>query len=203
MKTAAPDEKKALRAAMTARRAALPPPERARLSLRMQERILALPAFGAARTVLLYSPVRGEADTSLLLETLWRRRARVLLPRCRPELPGEMDLFCVTGLAELKPGAWGIPEPDPAACDLHDGCAIDAALIPGVAFDRQGTRLGLGGGYYDRLLAQPDMAACLKIGPAYGFQVVDRLPRETWDRPVDLVVTENETVLCAGQKDTP
>ncbi len=198
MKTAIQDQKQALRSAMTARRAELPPAERSRLSLRIQERILALPAFAAARTVLLYSPVRGEADTSLLLEHLWRRGARVLLPRCRPERPGEMDLFCVAGLAELKPGAWGIPEPDPAACDLFEGCAIDLAVVPGVAFDRAGARLGLGGGYYDRLLAQPDMAACLKIAPAYGFQVVERLPREAWDRPMDIILTESETLEIKG-----
>lgn len=194
MKTAAMDEKHAIRTTMTARRRDLPTQDRIRLSVRIQERIISLPAVAEASTVLLYSPVRGEADTSLLLETLWRRRVRVLLPRCRPEAPGAMDLFCVAGLAELKPGAWGIPEPDPSACDLHEGCSIDLAIIPGVAFDRACNRLGMGGGYYDRLLAQPGMADCLKIGPGYGFQIVERLPRESWDRPMDLVVTESELI---------
>ncbi len=194
MKTAAMDEKQALRADLTARRRDMPAQERIRLSVRVQERIIALPAFAEATTVLLYAPVRGETDTSLLLETLWRKRSRVLLPRCRPETPGEMDLFCVAGLAELKPGAWGIPEPDPAACSLHEGCGIDLAIIPGVAFDRACNRLGMGGGYYDRLLAQPGMAQCLKIGPAFAFQIVNRLPVETWDRPLDLVVTESEII---------
>lgn len=194
MKTAAMDEKHAIRTAMTVRRRDLPTQDRIRLSVRIQERIITLPAFAEAATVLLYSPVRGEADTSLLLETLWRRRVRVLLPRCRPETPGTMDLFCVAGLAELKPGAWGIPEPDPSACDLHEGCGIDLAIIPGVAFDRACNRLGMGGGYYDRLLAQPGMAECLKIGPAYGFQIVERLPHEGWDRSMDLVVTESELI---------
>ena len=65
--------------------------------------------------------------------------------------------------------------------------------MPGVTFDTKGGRLGFGGGYYDRLLALPMAASALTIGLAYAFQVVPRLPAESWDKPVDILVTELQT----------
>ena len=65
--------------------------------------------------------------------------------------------------------------------------------MPGVAFDVRGTRLGFGGGYYDRLLALPMARAALTVGLAYAFQVLPQLPAAAWDRPVDVLVTERKT----------
>lgn len=190
---AAPD-KAALRAELLARRRSLPPDRAARLGARILARLRELPAWRNAMEALLYMPVRGEVDVAPLLDELWERGARVLLPRCRPGRPGELDLACCAGMEELAPGAFGIPEPHPDACPALDDCAPDLILVPAVALDRQGARLGYGAGYYDRLLARPDLEGALAVAPAYAFQVLDSLPADPWDRPVDVIVTEDETL---------
>jgi len=196
MKTFAMDHKQAVRAAMLARRSSQPDAERMALSRRIQKRILALPSVAQAREVLLYAPVRGEVDTDMLRDTLWKRGVRVLLPRCRPHEAGCLDLHRVTCVDELGSGKYGIPEPDPAVCELIEAAQPDVAIVPGVAFDRTGARLGMGGGFYDRLLARmPETAA---IAPAFGFQLLDEVPSDTWDRRMHFIVTESETIEVAS-----
>ena len=173
MKTFAMDHKQAIRTAMLAKRSSQPDAERIELSRRIQEKILTLPAVARAREVLLYAAVRGEVDTGLLCDALWQRGVRVLLPRCRPHEAGCLDLHRVTCVAELRPGKYGIPEPDPAVCEMVEAARPEAVVVPGVAFDRTGARLGMGGGFYDRLLARMPEAAV--IAPAFGFQLLDEL----------------------------
>jgi len=183
-----------LRRTLLARRRALPETWVQEASQAIQAAIMALPAFEQAREVLLYMAVRNEVRTNLLLDTLLRRGARVLLPRCEVGNTGAMHLACLTCSEELRPGSYGIPEPDPARCARIEDFAPDMALVPGVAFDRQGRRLGHGGGYYDRLLASPALARTLLLAPAYAFQVLDELPVEPWDRPVHCLITENDII---------
>lgn len=196
MKTFAMDHKQAVRTAMLAKRAAQPDAERIALSRHIQERILTLPAISQAREVLLYAAVRGEVDTDMLRDALWERGVRVLLPRCRPHEAGCLDLHRVTCVDELAPGKYGIPEPDPAVCELIEAAQPEAVVVPGVAFDRTGARLGMGGGFYDRLLARMPEAAA--IAPAFGFQLLDKVPSDTWDRRVHFIVTESETIEVAS-----
>jgi 5-formyltetrahydrofolate cyclo-ligase len=91
--------------------------------------------------------------------------------------------------APLCAGRFGIPEPAPGA-PQGDCPAPDLIILPGLAFDRTGTRLGAGGGYYDRLLARPSYADIPRLGLAYAFQLVETLPREAWDLPVHAVCSE-------------
>lgn len=189
-------EKARLRRGLLARRARLPPEEVARASRAVQARLRGLEAWRAARSVLVYLAYKGEISTLELLEELWGRGVTVLAPRCRPDQAGLLDLACLMSLEQLTPGAWGILEPHPEACPALTGCAPDLALIPAVAFDRSGGRLGFGQGYYDRLLAGPGFADTTLIGLAHGFQVVETLPRDPWDRPVHVVLTPEETLLC-------
>lgn len=111
----------------------------------------------------------------------------------------EMCLAPCACAADLKPGRYGIAEPDPIRCPAIDmdaapgsasSFAPDIAVIPGVAFDRQGNRLGHGAGYYDRFLAHPAMARTALVGLAYAFQIVPALPVAPWDRPVHALCTE-------------
>lgn len=187
-------DKNSLRAAMLARRRALSGDRVSGLSARILDRVRALAAWDQADVVLAYMPVQGEVDVRPLLDELWARGARVLLPRCRPGEPGAMDLACPACAGDIRPGAYGIPEPDPDACPAEPEARPDLVLVPGVAFDRKGMRLGFGAGYYDRLLAGPGMAEALWAAPAYGFQVVQALPRDPWDKPVHCVITEDETI---------
>ena len=188
-----PDEKAALRAAMLARRQALTPWAQAQASAAVTARVTALPAWSDAREILLYLPVRGEVDTRALAETVLRQGRRLLVPRCREAAPGELDLACLGGLSEAVPGRFGIPEPPADRCLPPEAFAPDLILVPGLAFDRLGTRLGFGGGYYDRLLARPMAAGACVAGLCHAFQLVERLPAEAWDRPMDAVITERST----------
>lgn len=198
------EARQALRRAMLARRAALPPEEAARLGHAAQDALLASPAWQAARQVLLYVAVRNETATARLLDAAWADGKQVLLPRCVTSAPqedaaancdNEMCLAPCACAADLKPGRYGISEPDPARCpaidmDAATNFAPGLAIIPGVAFDRQGNRLGHGAGYYDRFLAHPAMARTALVGLAYAFQIVPALPVAPWDRPVHALCTE-------------
>ncbi len=194
-----------LRAIMRNKRLALSPQERRALSEAAAGRLLVDAHWQRASCVALYIPVRGETDTSLLLEDAWKKRKRVLLPLCSPHVPGEMRLAPCAGPKELVPGPFQILQPlagegytvesgvlaNTESTGSQSGSAVpDVVILPGLAFDHKGLRLGMGGGYYDRLLALPAFASCLRIGLAYGFQVVEALPGQEWDILVHALCTE-------------
>ena len=187
-------EKKALRIAMNKRRLAVTPPCAERLARIAGERLLAEQAWKKATSVGLYFSIRGELDSKELLKAAWAEGKEVLLPRSLPGRPGIMELLPCSGFEALVPGLFGIMEPDPARCPSpSEGSRIPELLVvPGLAFDRGGYRLGSGGGYYDRLLARPAMHAVLTVGYGYAFQLVSRLPRGSWDLPLHGLCTDQE-----------
>jgi 5-formyltetrahydrofolate cyclo-ligase len=103
-----------------------------------------------------------------------------------------MDLAYVKQAQEIKPGAFNIPEPDRNVCQMLETFSPDIILLPGVGFDRQGFRLGYGGGYYDRFLTHPQLSQTLFLGIAFDFQLTDELPVEAWDKPVHGIITDRE-----------
>ncbi|BDV00950.1 hypothetical protein TDMWS_10350 [Thermodesulfomicrobium sp. WS] len=177
-----------IRHAMHARRLALSEAERHQAGRDLCTRLLAQPLPGA---VAVYIPFRGELDTWPIIHALWQRGVQVLAPRCRAQCPGAMDWFHVTAAEDLVPGSFGILEPDPGrAAPASD--VPDWVLVPGLAFDIRGFRLGYGGGFYDRYLAaHPQVCS---MGLAYDFQLVDLLPTEPWDQPVRCILTPTRTV---------
>ena len=185
-------DKKTLRAALMQQRSDLPSAKVHAASMRACELVRSLDQWRNGREVLLYWPIRGEVDVRPLLAELWQRGSKVLMPRCRPDAAGEMDIACAACESDLTPGKFSIMEPNARTCPPVARCSPDLALIPGVGFDRRGYRLGFGGGYYDRLLTDPDMADTLTVGLCHGFQLVDRLPIEEWDQPVNLICTDEE-----------
>ncbi len=132
-------------------------------------------------------------------ELLWRVLSdgkALLLPRVER---GGLGLYEVRDLAaDLEPGTWGIREPKPARCPPADPGRVDFALVPGVAFDREARRLGYGGGFYDRLLAGGLPEATPLVSGAFGVQIVDEVPVDPHDAPVDLVVTEGSIYTRDG-----
>ena len=114
-----------------------------------------------------------------------------MLPRVRPD--HTLDHHAVRGPDELTPGPFGIAEPRPS-CPTVAPAALDVILVPGVAFDRAGGRLGYGGGFYDRFLA-----ACTgpRLGLAFALQLVACVPREAHDLPLAVLVTEAEVIRVA------
>lgn len=184
--------KEELRASMRDKRQALTNEQICDASREIIKLVRALYRWKNAREALLYWPIQGEVDLRPLVTELWQRDCRVLLPRCRPDAYGEMDIACAACEDELVPGPFSIMEPDAEKCPPVDTCHPDIALIPGVAYDRLGNRLGFGGGYYDRLLATDMLKDALLVGVAYEFQLVDHLPTQPWDKSVNVVCTENE-----------
>jgi 5-formyltetrahydrofolate cyclo-ligase len=187
------DAKAALRSRMLAQRVMLTPEEAFWRSGNAQNHVCASARWTRARSVVLYMPIRGELDTGLLLARAWAESKRVLLPRCVAGRRGEMELVACAGAAELAPGSYGILEPLPSlpAIDLEDPeQAPHLLLAPCLAVDRQGYRLGYGGGYYDRLLRCPALQTSLCVGLIYAMQLVASLPVESWDACLHGACTE-------------
>lgn len=135
-----------------------------------------------AGTVLLYHALPDEVDTQLLLEDALLSGKRVLLPKVKGD---DLVLCEYTGPESLMVGAYGILEPDGRSAVCEDSM-IDLAVIPGMAFDRQGHRLGRGKGYYDRLLCN---LKAYKMGVCFPFQLLEQLPHEEHDVRMDGVVS--------------
>ncbi|HWI61198.1 MAG TPA: 5-formyltetrahydrofolate cyclo-ligase [Symbiobacteriaceae bacterium] len=180
-------EKADLRKVLMKRREALAPAERERLSAAAQAALIGSPAFAQARAVLIYIAFRGEVETDLIATAAVAAGKRLALPRVVRE-PRGLVLHEYSGRREtLAAGAYGILEPRPEWPVMAPD-EVDLVVVPGVAFDEHGGRLGYGGGYYDRLL--PVLQGATLVGLAYQFQVVDGLPRDPHDVPVDGVATE-------------
>ncbi len=180
--------KSEIRTALRRARRALDPQEHELLSERAARYIMGQKAWRDARVVALYIAVRGEMDTKALFSGAEAEGKTILLPRCSEDQAGCMELFPYTGPECLHTGAFTIPEPP-----CGNTCEIpppDLIIIPGVAFDTTGIRLGMGAGYYDRLLIRPEYARAVRIGMAFAFQIQEMLPREPWDIPVHAVCTE-------------
>ena len=148
------------------------------------ERFLALPQVEAADTVMAFYGTGREPDTLPLLHALLDRGKRVVLPVCLPRR--RMEARQVTDPDRLIPNRYGIPEPD-KSCPAVDKQDIAVALIPNLMCDRDGYRLGWGGGYYDRWLADfPGFTVCV----CRRGRLVEHMPREEFDVPVKLVLFE-------------
>lgn len=138
-------------------------------------------------SVYLYLDFRGEAGTGRILEALWAKNIPVALPRVEGE---EIFFYTVQGWTDVCPGYMGIEEPSAGCCPAEDKYAL--VLVPGVAFDREGRRLGYGGGYYDRFFArEPEHP---RWGLAYAFQMVEKLPAEEWDQRVEQVILPGKVI---------
>ncbi len=173
-----------LRAATRAARRALSDAERRSASARIADRLLALPELGGARTVLLYAALREEVDLASLIAPLHERGVRTLFPRVRGE---SLDLVAAADLRTLQLGHRGVREP---AGRIVDPEVVEVAVVPGLAFDPRGARLGTGGGHYDRLLHRFPPHT-VRVGVAFACQLVPRIPLEPHDEPVHLVITEH------------
>ena len=174
--------KQALRAQVRAALAAMPPAQRALEEELVQAAVQAEPAWRDARTVLLYRAIPPELSVVGLTLAAWRAGKRVAFPRV-VEGPEGLRLHEVGSWDGLRPGRFGVPEPAPASPEV-DAAELDLAVVPGVAFDGSGGRLGRGGGYYDRLLAR---LACPAWGVAFSCQMVAQVPAEDHDRRVHAV----------------
>ena len=160
--------------------------ERQQKSRSIQAQLFALPAFAKARTVLFYASLPGEVDTLAMISQALQQKKIVALPVIE-RTQKTMTPTRITSLDDLTTGHYGIVAPHADAANAVLPQDIDAVIVPALAFDKSNNRLGRGVGYYDRFLADLPKTATT-IGLAFDFQIVDRLPTESHDIPVDLVI---------------
>jgi 5-formyltetrahydrofolate cyclo-ligase len=192
-----PAQKKQLRQRIIALREQLSPDVRAAQSAAITERLLQLPDYQQANVVLGYMNFGAEFDSSAWVKQVLADGKRLALPKVNRQT-NQLDLYWVDDLAsQLAVGLWGIPEPVIERCErLNSLNEVEFALLPGVAFTRRGARLGYGGGFYDKLLAQIEHRPTL-VAAAFGLQVVEDIPQEATDVKVEWLITEQEIIDCS------
>lgn len=196
--------KTALRRALLERRRQLAPAAVAERSERLTRALTDHPAWTAARGVAGFVGVGGEPDTRALLVAALASGKRLWLPRVLRDA-GRLDFVAVDDLACLAPAAFGLLEPRACAGErtcMHPDDDVDLILVPGLAFDHQGARLGFGKGYYDRALGPlRARGAPLRVGVCFGEflgPAEGAIPMAPWDVPVHAVVTEDGVVLASA-----
>ena len=160
-------------------------------ALKIKERFFGIPFISSKNSYLLYYPHKNEVNTLPIIEELLSYGKKVLLPKVENR---EIIPILVEDLNQLKNGFAGIKEPDGKRVDKK---GIDIVIVPAVAYDKRGYRLGYGHGYYDRFLSDYEG---LKVGLAYDFQIVDTIPYENHDIPVDLVITPTYVYITNKNK---
>lgn len=191
--------KQSIRKSILVQREQLPTEMRSAHSAAITERLLQLPEYRQAGTVLGYMNFGAEFASELWVERALADGKRLALPKVNRHT-NHLDLYWVDDPeSQLTAGLWGIREPVAELCKkLAAPDEIEFALLPGVAFTRDGARLGYGGGYYDKLLAGMAQRPAL-VAAAFGLQVVERLPQEATDIKVEWIVTEQEMIDCSVQ----
>ena len=166
--------------------------ERTQKNNAIQTQIAKLPEFQAAKTVLFYVSMNEEAGTHDIIKKYLDKK-RIVVPTIQKEAK-EFQVFHLTDWKELEPGVFGILEIHHQNRIPHPLNDIDLIIVPGVAFDHRGYRLGYGGGYYDSLLMIYPKPT---IGLAYECQLVDEVPCDPHDLPVDKIITENQIIVAS------
>ena len=185
------DSKRAQRAALRTQREALSPAVRAAFSRRITDALIALPEYRRASVVLAYMSMGAEFETDAFVRRVLADHKTLVLPRVN-RAQRCLDLYAVGDLdRDLAPGVWEIREPVPERCTSAAAEKIELALVPGLAFDVRGGRLGYGGGFYDRLLAE---LTAVRVAAAFCVQMVEAVPMSEHDQYVDLIVTEDGPV---------
>jgi len=188
-------EKLDLRRVVGELREALTPPERVRRTADAVARLLSLGELQRAAVVAGYAAKGAELDVWQSIDNVIRHGRTVVCPRVTERSP-RLCFHRVIERSELRPQAFGVAEPQAGAPEVPLE-AIDVFLVPGLAFDSAGGRLGYGGGYYDEVIARVRARGRgLFVGCGYDFQLVDTCPRGQGDQRVDCVVTDARVVRC-------
>jgi len=160
-------------------------------SLDLVKQLLPRPEVQQAQHIALYLTNDGELDTSPLIQALWQQGKSLYLPLLHPVVPGYLVFQLYTAATTLKPNQFAIGEPELNCSLLCPVSQLDLMFTPLVAFDAQGQRLGMGGGFYDRTLSQLEHSSekPALIGLAHDCQQVESVPVEAWDIPLPAICT--------------
>lgn len=195
--------KQSLRQSIIAARQKLAPVARTALSAAITQRIMHLAEYGESKVVLGYMSFGAEFETMEWVRQVLRDGKQLLLPKVNADTK-QLELYRVSDLQQdLAPGKWDIPEPLETRCPRVEALEqIDFILLPGVAFSRDGARLGYGGGYYDKLLERISKSSRgnppALVAAAFSMQLVNEIPQEATDRKVEWLLAENEVIECGA-----
>lgn len=178
-----------IRQTIRQRRLSLTPAEQEIFAVQAAERMLAFEPVIRAQTVALFLSFDGELNTTPLIKALWQAGKEVYLPVLHPFSPGNLLFLRYTPQSNLVTNRLKILEPKLDVRDVLPLNKLDVLIAPLVAFDANGQRLGMGGGFYDRTLQHWQQHGLYPVGLAHDCQLVDILPVEQWDIPLPAVVT--------------
>jgi 5-formyltetrahydrofolate cyclo-ligase len=165
------------------------------LSRAVEDRLFESKSFTACRHVMFFLSFANEVRTDEMITRALNDQKQVYVPRLLKKIK-QMEICRITSMdQEFEIGSYAIREPFKNNSRVVSPAIIDAVIVPGLAFDRSGGRLGFGGGYFDRLFKQLRDKA-LRFGVAYEFQVIESMPLDFWDERVQAIFTENETINC-------
>ncbi|MBQ7739337.1 MAG: 5-formyltetrahydrofolate cyclo-ligase [Desulfovibrionaceae bacterium] len=172
--------------------------ERFASSKQIQKYVLNFDIYISSQSLTMYLPLPEEVDTTDLVDESLKQGKTVYLPRVLPKSQGRMEFVPVTKETLFRKSPFGILEPDPkyqgfSANEFDSNFQPDLIILPGIAFDRYGQRLGFGGGFYDRFLQTYPKS--IRLGLCFSQQLIDFLPHDPWDQKVNYLCTE-EGVLC-------
>jgi 5-formyltetrahydrofolate cyclo-ligase len=170
---------------------------RASHSAVIAERLLQLPEYRQAGAVLGYMNFGTEFASEVWIRLVLEAGKKLALPRVNHHT-NQLDLFWIEDLEnQLEAGLWKIREPIVERCErVVAPNEVEFALLPGVAFSKNGARLGYGGGFYDKLLARMTHRPALAAA-AFALQIVEQIPQEATDVKVEWIITEQETIACS------
>ena len=183
--------KKRLRQEALQRRGSLSEQTNRAFSEAIEARLMSLDVCRKARAIFAFAAMSDEVQLYGFMEKALAEGRRVAVPL----IVGRGVMEAVRALSDLVPGAFGIPTVREERREIVDPKGLDCVLVPGAAFSRDGARLGLGEGFYDRFLSEKANRA-QRIAAAFSCQIMDEVPREAHDVMMHAIVTENETILC-------
>ncbi len=182
-------EKKIIRKKITDAINNLTPEEHEIKSKKITDTLLKLDEYIKAGTIFIYYPFRSEIDTTAIIKDAILKGKKVVLPKVEGR---EIKTFFVSDLRkDLKSGSFGILEPEISRCRKADVNEIDLAIVPGLCFDMNFSRIGYGGGFYDKILGKLGKGV-KKIALAFDLQIISNVPSCSHDKKVDIILTESK-----------
>jgi 5-formyltetrahydrofolate cyclo-ligase len=186
--------KKEIRKDVLKKRADIKGHERSRKDSAIRERLFSMKEFKESQRILFFASFGAEVETLEIIKNSISMGKAAMIPKVGKD---GLEIYEIKSMDELSPGYMGIPEPEPRPETMRRLDDIDMVVIPGVAFDGKGSRLGYGKGYYDKLLSKMKKKIPI-VAPAYEEQVVEYIPSEPHDIKIDKIVTDERTIDCNG-----
>lgn len=189
------EQKKLIRTSILEKRNSLTAQEIKENELLILDNLMKLNQFVQSKNVFCYLNFRSEVPTKGIIEYCQQQGKNVYIPVCVNETK-EMIISLYDEDVLLASSKYGVAEPTPDTIKIADRNTLDIAIMPGAAFDNRGYRIGYGAGYYDKFYAHTSKQI-YKIALAFSFQIIEEVPKDDYDIPVDCIVTEKGIVICS------